>query len=165
MSNATAGKTTTVPPSEPARKAARQRRQPAAPRAGATPRRRPAPTILIVDDIADTRQLYSLYFSSRGYKVVTAPDGVTGIDAAERHLPDVVVMDLSMPGLDGIAATAQLKKSAGTRHLPVLILTGYPLQAAAHGALAAEADGFLTKPCLPEDLEVHVRKLLNPAKA
>ena len=135
--------------------------------AGSTSRRgiRRGPTVLIVDDTVDTRQLYSLYFSSRGYKVLTAHDGVTGIDAAERHLPDVIVMDISMPGLDGIAATERLKKGSRTRHLPVLILTAHPLRVAAHGALLAEADGFLTKPCLPEELEVHVRNLLDRARA
>jgi len=124
------------------------------PRAGAR-------VVLIVDDTADTRELYSLYFRSRGFKVVTAHDGLTGVDAALRHDPDVIVMDLSMPGLDGIAATQKLKEDPRTQHLPILILTGYPMRGIAEGALEAGADAFITKPCLPEDLEHHVLRLID----
>jgi CheY-like chemotaxis protein len=127
-------------------------------------RRRPddanqRPVILVVDDTSDTRDIYSLYLSSRGFKVPTARDGLSGLDAACRLQPDVVVMDLSMPGLDGIEATRRLKADPRTSHIPVLILTAYPLQAAQRGALDA-ADGFLTKPCLPDKLEQHVQRLL-----
>lgn len=118
------------------------------------------PTLLIVDDNSDTRELYALWFRSRGFTVVLAHDGVTGVDAAVKRQPDVIIMDLSMPGLDGVSATRQLKRDPHTRHIPVLILTGFPARAIDHGALEAGADSFLTKPCLPEDLEHHVRKLL-----
>src|SRR5438067_2051952 len=78
---------------------------------------------------------------------------------------DAVVMDLAMPTLDGIAATSKLKTDARTRETPVIILTGYPMRAVQQGALEAGADAFLTKPCLPEDLEQQVRRLLdNPPR-
>jgi len=131
----------------------------------AAPRRRRRPgVILVVDDTSDTRELYSLYFTSRGFKVPTAPDGLSGIDAAYRHQPDVIVMDLSMPGLDGIEATRRLKADARTSHIPVLMLTAYPMHAVRGGALDG-ADGFLTKPCLPADLEQHVQRLLVRPKS
>jgi len=117
--------------------------------------------ILIVDDTADTREIYSLYLTSRGFTVPTARDGLSGIDAAERLHPDVVVMDLSMPDLDGVEATRRLKADARTADIPVLILTAHPMLAVQKGALDGGADGFLTKPCLPEDLEKHVRRLLD----
>ena len=66
-----------------------------------------------------------------------------------------------MPGLDGIAATRQLKADERTRYTPVIILTGYLLRAIQDGALAGGADAFLTKPCLPEDLEQQVQRLLR----
>jgi two-component system, cell cycle response regulator DivK len=122
-------------------------------------RRRGAGVILLVDDTADTREIYSLYLTGRGFKVPTARDGLSGLDAANRLQPDVIVMDLSMPGLDGIEATRHLKADPRTSHIPVLILTAYPLHAVKGGVLEA-ADGFLTKPCLPEDLEQHVQRLL-----
>jgi two-component system cell cycle response regulator DivK len=117
--------------------------------------------ILIVDDTSDTRELYSLYLTGKGFKVPTARDGFTGIDAADRLQPDVIVMDLSMPDLDGIEATRRLKADPRTSHIPVLILTAHPMRAVQRGALAGGPDGFLTKPCLPEDLEQHVRRLLD----
>lgn len=114
-----------------------------------------------MDDTADTRELYALYFRSRGFTVITAHDGVAGIEAALQGRPDAIVMDLSMPGLDGIAATNRLKRDPRTCDMPVIILTGYPMRAIQQGALEAGADAFLTKPCLPEDLEQHVQRLLD----
>ena len=122
--------------------------------------RRGAGVVLVVDDTSDTLDIYSLYLTGRGFKVPTARDAFGGIDAARRHQPDVIVMDLSMPGLDGIAATRLLKADPRTAHIPVLILTAYPFQAVEGGALEAGADECVTKPCLPADLEQHVQRLL-----
>ena len=121
--------------------------------------RRGAGVILIVDDTSDTCEIYSLYLSGRGFKVPTARDGLVGLEDARRLQPDVIVMDLSMPGLDGFEATRRLKADPRTSHIPVLILTAHPLQAVKGGVLEA-ADDFVTKPCLPEDLEQHVKRLL-----
>jgi two-component system, cell cycle response regulator DivK len=119
--------------------------------------------VLIVDDTADTRELYALYFQSRGFSVVTAQDGEAGIEVALRHRPDVIVMDLSMPRLDGLAAIQRLRQEPLTSHTPVIILTAYPLPAMPQGALEAGADALLLKPCLPEDLERNIRQLLPRA--
>ena len=124
-----------------------------------------SPIVLIVDDTVDTRELYAMYFRSRGFTALLAHDGVAGVAAARQKNPDVIVMDLSMPGLDGITATRQLKADAATRRTPVIILTGYPMRAIQHGALEAGADAFLTKPCLPEDLEQHVLRCLDRSRA
>jgi len=137
------------------------------PDAAPAPRRfaraRGAGLVLIVDDNADTRELYALYLQSRGFSAVTAQDGEAGVEIAFRHQPDLIVMDLSMPRLDGVMATQRLKEDARTGQIPVVILTGYPLAAIPQGALNAGADALLTKPCLPEDLERHVRRLLGRA--
>src|SRR5436190_22957747 len=71
---------------------------------------RDRPTILIVDDSADTREMYALYFRTRGFMVLTASNGVEGLEVARQRRPDAIVMDLSMPRLDGITATSQLKR-------------------------------------------------------
>jgi two-component system, cell cycle response regulator DivK len=126
------------------------------------PRPAPRPSILIVDDVADTRELYALYFRTRGFTVLHAMDGRHGIDVSMVRQPDLIVMDLSMPEMDGIAATHALKRDARMRHTPIILLTGYPLRAVQAGAIEAGADAFLTKPCLPEDLEQHVHRLLSP---
>jgi CheY-like chemotaxis protein len=129
--------------------------------AGARPRPKPRGVLLIADDTADTRSLYCLYLTSRGFKVLTAKDGETAVEMAQRHRPDVVIMDLAMPRLDGVAATRRLKSDARTRHTPIVLLTAHPLQAVQRGALEAGVDGFLTKPCLPEELEHHVQQLID----
>ena len=120
-------------------------------------RRRTRQLVLIVDDSLHTRHLYSEYLTFRGLGVVSAPDGGSALVMARSMRPDAIVMDLAMPGVDGITATRQLKADPRTRAIPVLILTGWVLE---QGALEAGADLFLTKPCLPEDLEQEVRRLI-----
>jgi len=121
--------------------------------------------ILVVADRADVRDLYAEYFTALGFRVATAHDGQGGIVAATRYRPDVIVMDLSMPRIDGITAIKHLKSQPRTRHVPVILLTGHPYKAIEEGALEAGADAFLTKPCLPEDLENQVRRLLDHSRS
>jgi two-component system, cell cycle response regulator DivK len=116
--------------------------------------------VLIVDDAAHTRDLYTEYLMFRGLAVVAAPDAETGLHLAQTLRPDVIVMDLAMPRLNGITATHRLKQDQRTRRIPVIVLTGYAFRAIEQGALEAGAEVFLTKPCLPEELEVKIRGLL-----
>ena len=126
--------------------------------------RRP-PVILIADDTTDTRELYVDHFSRRGFAVVTAHDGAAAVRVALDHVPDVIVMDLAMPQIDGITALRRIKADARTARTRVILLTGYPHKAVERGALNAGADRFLTKPCLPEDLERHVKELQRPRRS
>ena len=123
--------------------------------------RRRAGLVLIVDDSLHTRELYTEYLTFRGLGVLTAPDGDAGLALALTLRPDVIVMDLAMPGLNGITVTHRLKQHPRTRRIPVIVLTGYAFRAIQQGALEAGADVFLTKPCLPEDLERSVRDMLS----
>ena len=91
--------------------------------------------------------------------VITAHDGETAVQMALDHVPDVIVMDLAMPQIDGITAIKRIKADPRTAHTRVILLTGYPRTAIERGALQAGADRFLTKPCLPQELERHVREL------
>jgi len=127
----------------------------------AAPRARRLGVLLIVDDTADTRDMYSLYFRSIGFTVMTAEDGEAGIEAAATQRPDVIIMDLSMPRMDGITAIRRLKQDPRSRDIPVVLFTGYPLRALHEGALDAGAAVLQTKPCLPEDLETLVLGLLE----
>ena len=124
-------------------------------------RSRRRPRILIADDTADAREIYGTYFSGRGFRVLTANDGAEAIQIARDQRPDVIVMDLAMPQFDGITAAERIKDTAGTRRTRVILLTGYPHCAPEQSALERGVDVFLTKPCLPEDLETHVRRQLN----
>jgi two-component system, cell cycle response regulator DivK len=133
------------------------------PRTSARPSReqRGAGLVLIVDDSLHTRDLYTEYLTFRGLGVVTAADAEAGVELAHTLKPDVIVMDLAMPGLNGITATHRLKQHPRTRRIPVIVLTGYAFRAIEQGALEAGADVFLTKPCLPEELELRIRSLLG----
>jgi CheY-like chemotaxis protein len=130
-------------------------------------RRRPAPArrrgavVLIADDSWDARELYALYLTHCGYRVYTAADGAAAVDMAVRRKPDVIVMDLSMPRVDGLTAMRRVKAHPCGHAIRVILLTGYPATAVREGAFGAGFDVFLTKPCLPEDVELHVRRLLR----
>jgi two-component system cell cycle response regulator DivK len=120
--------------------------------------------VLIADDTFDTRELYEVYLTGQGFVVKTVTDGEAAVEVATAIVPDVIVMDISMPRLDGVAATRQLKEHPLTRHVPVVIWTAYPHKAIQRGALEAGADAFMVKPCLPEELEHHLRSLIPNAQ-
>jgi CheY-like chemotaxis protein len=122
---------------------------------------RGAGLILIADDTFDTRELYGLYLTQCGFAVQTVTDGEAAVQTALESRPDVIVLDLSMPRLDGITATKRIKAHPDTRHIPLIVVTGLPHQAAQRGSLEAGADVSLGKPCLPEDLAGHVQRLLD----
>ena len=117
--------------------------------------------MLIVDDSRDAREMYALYFRTVGYDAVTADDGDAGIEVATKLKPDIIVMDLAMPRISGVSAAHHLKNDPRTRKIPIILLTGHGHRAIHEGALEMGIDLFLTKPCLPEDLEGHVRRLLD----
>jgi two-component system cell cycle response regulator DivK len=123
-------------------------------------RRRPSPLVLIVDDNTDTRALYAMYFVSKGFRVETAGDGDTGVDKARELTPDVVVMDLALPHVDGFEATRRLKADRRTAHIPIIACTAHVFGAPVQRALEAGCDAFVAKPCLPQDLVREVRKIL-----
>jgi two-component system cell cycle response regulator DivK len=130
-------------------------------------RRRPVVTggslVLVVDDFHDNREMYTQYLSFAGYRVAEAVDGEDALAKARSLLPDVIVMDLSLPRLDGWEATRRLKKDPLTRAIPVIALTGHALAGHAEGAIGAGCDAFVTKPCVPSELESLVREMLNRA--
>src|ERR1700674_2921230 len=102
---------------------------------------RSRPVVLIVDDDLDARLIYRHYLTVMGCHVYTARDGLIGVEMAKRRKPDVIVMDLAMPRLDGWAATAELKQSPLTRAIPIIVLSAAPTSGSE--ARAAGCDGFL----------------------
>jgi len=115
--------------------------------------RAPRPLILIVDDVADTREMYESYLRLAGYGVDTARDGRQAVRLAQVARPDLIVMDLHMPGMDGWAAMRQLKSDPKTTRIPVIVLTGHDLKAyLKRSAIAEGAAAYLTKPVSPEQL-------------
>ncbi|GAC1336362.1 MAG: response regulator [Myxococcales bacterium] len=118
------------------------------------------PLILVVDDFQDNREMYSEYLTFSGFRVIEAGNGKEAVDQAFAHLPDVIIMDLSLPVMDGWEATRQLKQDARTRGIPVVALTGHALAGHSKGAKDAGCDAFLAKPCLPDQLVAEIRRML-----
>ena len=119
------------------------------------------PLVLVVDDYQDAREMYAEYLSFSGFRVAEAGTGVEALEKAFELQPDVILMDLSLPGMDGWAATRRLKTDDRTRHIPVVALTGHALAGASEGARQAGCDAFVTKPCLPDELVLQVRRMLE----
>jgi CheY-like chemotaxis protein len=122
------------------------------------------PLILVVDDYEDAREMYAEYLRFCGFRVAEARNGNEALEQAFTLMPALILMDLSLPGMDGWEATRQLKADKRTRHIPVVALTGHALAGASEGAKKAGCDSFVTKPCLPDDLVVEVRRMLSLAK-
>ena len=123
------------------------------------------PLVLIVDDVDHGREICSEYLQFRGFRVATAADGQEALDKAFELLPDVILMDLSLPKIDGWEATRRLKNDDRTRAIPVVALTAHALASAHDKAMEAGCDSVVTKPCLPKDLEAEVRRQLEGGDA
>jgi CheY-like chemotaxis protein len=119
------------------------------------------PRVLLVDDYPDVREMYCEYLEFSGFDVIEAVNGVEALERALDAAPDVILMDLSLPVMDGWEATRRLKADRRTAGIPVLALTGHALAGISEGAMKAGCDGFVTKPCLPEDLVKEIRRILD----
>jgi two-component system cell cycle response regulator DivK len=122
------------------------------------------PLVLVVDDVAHGREIFAEYLEFRGFRVATAADGQEAIDQAFELHPDVILMDLSLPKVDGWEATRRLKADDRTRDIPIIALTAHALAAAHDKAMEVGCDAVVTKPCLPKDLEQEVRRQLDARK-
>ncbi len=120
------------------------------------------PLILLVDDFDDAREMYSEYLEFCGFRVETARDGREALEKARTLTPDLVLMDLSLPVLDGWEATRILKADPATRHIVVVALSAHTLNVDSARARAAGCDGFIAKPCLPPDLVTKISTFLKP---
>jgi two-component system, cell cycle response regulator DivK len=119
------------------------------------------PCVLLVDDYPDAREMYSEYLQYSGFDVLEAGNGIEALQQAIEREPDIILMDLSLPVMDGWEATRRLKADPRTARIPVVALTGHALAGISEGARRAGCDAFVTKPCLPEDLVKEIRKVLE----
>jgi CheY-like chemotaxis protein len=123
------------------------------------------PLVLVVDDYADGRELVVDVLTAAGIRTAEAADGESALERATELMPDVVLMDVSMPGMDGWEITKRLKAQAKTAEIPVLMLTAHALPEHAIKAREVGSQGFITKPVLPVDLLAAVRAALDaPSK-
>jgi two-component system, cell cycle response regulator DivK len=121
------------------------------------------PLVLVVDDVVHGRALCAEYLELRGFRVVTAGDGLGAVDMALALRPDVILMDLSMPVIDGWEATRLLKKNARTRSIPVVIMTAHDLESDLEKAREAGGASVFVKPMLPAALEAELRRQIAGA--
>jgi CheY-like chemotaxis protein len=119
--------------------------------------------VLLVDDDPDARDLLGTYLRAHGYRTEEARDGLEGVTKTLSLRPDVVLMDLEMPTLDGWAATSILKHNVRTRGIPIICLSAREGMAERDSALRAGCVAFLTKPCPPRDVLAEIRRALGAA--
>ena len=119
-----------------------------------------SPLVLVVEDYQDAREMYAAYLQFSGYRVAEATNGIEAIEQANQLMPDIILMDLALPKMDGWEATRRLKLAEKTRHIPIVALTGHALAGHAEGARQAGCDSFVTKPCLPDALVAEIKRML-----
>lgn len=118
-------------------------------------------SILVVDDNEDARDVYSSYLDYAGYRVEQAENGEEALTSVQRHQPDLIVMDLAMPRLDGWETTRLIKSNPRTSSIRILVLTGQVTEDDERRARAAGADEFYAKPLLPHEMLVVIRAMLG----
>ena len=118
------------------------------------------PLVLVVEDYQDAREMYAAYLSFSGFRVAEATNGIEAIEKTLELMPDIILMDLALPRMDGWEATRRLKLDERTRHIPIVALTGHALAGHAEGARQAGCDSFVTKPCLPDALVAEIQRML-----
>jgi two-component system cell cycle response regulator DivK len=119
------------------------------------------PLVLVVEDYEDAREMYAAYLKFSGYRVAEAANGIEALERTRELMPDIILMDLALPKMDGWEATRRLKADERTRHIPIVALTGHALAGFAEGARQAGCDAFVTKPCLPDALVSEIQRMLS----
>lgn len=121
--------------------------------------------ILLVEDDRDGRIMYAQWLQQSGFHVEQAHNGLQALERAFEVLPDAILTDLNIPGIDGYELTRRLKTDERTRHIPILAVTGYaPFTNDPSRADRAGCDAILPKPCLPDDLEATLTALITQAR-
>jgi two-component system cell cycle response regulator DivK len=118
-------------------------------------------TVMVVEDNEPSREVLARRLERRGYQVVSAADGLQAVTLAHSARPDLILMDLGLPGIDGWEATARLKGDEATRAIPIIVLSAHALVADREKALAAGGDEFDTKPVRFPQLLEKIEKLLK----
>lgn len=120
-----------------------------------------APLILLVDDFADALDMYREYLLHRGYRVTTAKDGAEAITAATAECPDLILMDVQMPIMNGFDAMHILRSDKRFASVPIVALTAHAMNDERRQMLVEGFDDVIAKPCLPDDLFGAIERLLQ----
>ena len=117
--------------------------------------------ILVVEDQEDNRQIMRDLLVASGYELVEATTGEEGLALAERERPDLILMDIQLPGLDGYEVTRRIKSNPALKHIPIIAVTSYALSGDDQKAYAAGCDGYVTKPYSPRLLLAKIKEYLK----
>jgi CheY-like chemotaxis protein len=118
-------------------------------------------TILVVDDFDDTRLLLRTWLEKKGFRVIEAENGNQAVARAEDEHPDLIIMDMEMPGMDGLSATREIRKLKELEGVPVLAVSAYGAEQYRPEALAAGCNEYVSTPFEPDDLEKLIRSLVS----
>ena len=114
--------------------------------------------ILVIEDHEDNRRIMRDLLTSSGYEVIEAVTGVEGVTAAETHRPDLIVMDIQLPGIDGYEATRRIKANPNLQKVPIIVVTSYALSGDDVKAFEAGCDAYVAKPFSPRELLAKIRE-------
>ena len=117
--------------------------------------------ILVVEDQEDNRQILRDLLSSTDYEIVEAENGQEAIDAVAKQKPDLILMDIQLPVMDGYEATRRIKANPDWKSIPIIVVTSYALSGDAEKARAAGCDDYVTKPYSPRQLLAKIREFLK----
>ena len=121
-----------------------------------------AKRILVVEDDADNRRIVVKVLTLEGYETLEAADGRAALALARSARPDLIMMDLGMPDVDGLEASRQLKADPRSADIPIIALTAFAMRGDEERARKAGCDGYLSKPCRPQTIRETVRRFLDP---
>jgi two-component system cell cycle response regulator DivK len=122
------------------------------------------PRILIVEDDDDTQGMVRFLLEYKGYEVLLAKDGKQGLEVANREKPDLILLDLAMPEMDGWSVAHKLKGDPATKAIPVIAVTAYTMSSDRRMALSAGCDGFIGKPMNVPEFIAEIEKFLGKNK-
>jgi two-component system cell cycle response regulator DivK len=117
--------------------------------------------ILVIEDQEDNRRIMRDLLTSVGYEIIEALTGEDGVTAAVSHVPDLILMDIQLPGLDGYEATRRIKANPALQHIPIIAVTSYALSGDDVKAFEAGCNGYVSKPFSPRALLARIREFLQ----
>ena len=120
------------------------------------------PTVLLIEDNEQNRYLATFLLKQRGYRVVAAMDGASGIEVATRVAPDIILLDIQLPAMDGYAVARALRRMDALRHTPIVAVTSYAMVGDREKCLAAGCNGYIEKPIDPEHFVAQIESYRPP---
>jgi two-component system response regulator ResD len=123
------------------------------------------PTILLVEDFDDTRLMMRMWLTRNGYRVIEAETGEEAIDVAQRELPDLIIMDVMMPGMNGLDATQRIREYQALRGTPIVAVSAYGANEYRSLAIEAGCDEYVSTPFDPDELAELIKNLIAKSES